>query len=629
MNSEYQNFRDKAFSALRTLAKENEMYQDAQLLVGAAESTAKLTNQNIQRSIETDWIDEIERVLPYLDTVIRQPTIAIQDVEELLPVEVSRHINDRSVKHLAQHTNLIMNINAAKNEITPQKIMNVYRDETYLTYENKFVNTLLMRLSAFVEKRYRALAGAGGTERKYTFDYTTQFEHFLSEEKGRNTAKVTLNIELTSPLSPSSDEYNEDLDAKFADAIARISRINSTLIAYQSSVFAQKLGRNYVRPPVIRTNAILKNKNMKECLKLWEYIESFDKVGYTVRIGEDREMPSEDYIGDLYATVALQYVHFYNGVSENDGNRMLSKKLLFDTMPDFNAGDDEEELKDYLVHDAEYKKTTPTSRHSDKKQKLSKDERRIAEALLAALRAEEILEQKRREEEEKRRAEEARLRAEEEARIRAEEEKRRAEEARLLAEEEKRRAEAEALRLAEEEAKRREEEERQRAEEARQQEWEEKRLAEEENKRREEEEKMLAEMEKRREAEALRKQKEAEALRLAEEERAREMAEAWEAKKRAEDIYAPEDGDYTGRFPLCPYTRKQYVALSRKKKKQVKYYMDQVVAYRDAQKLISALWEADADNFAKITELKQQCEAIKKELSREDGWHSILKYHKV
>ncbi len=587
MNQEYKEFREKVFSSMNTLARENEIFEDARMILGASNAEATLAKQDILKTIDTDWIDAIERALPHLDVIIRNPSVAIEDVEEVLPVELSRHINDRSVKHLAQHTNLILDIKG--DEVIPQKILNVYRDETSITYENKFINTLLARLSAFVDKRYRALAGGRGTERKYKLDYTTEFDHHPSELGGRNSAKVNISIELTSPFDKDIDGASVDINEKYAMAVARIDRINRAMISYRSSTFAEKLGRTYIRPPVIRTNAILKNKDMKECLRLWEYIESFDKVGYSIQADVEAELPSDEYVRDLYSTVALQYVNFYNGVAEGESSRMLSQKHIFDTDPEFAGNVPEEDYNDYKVYDAEYKKMIPVSRLIANPPKFSKDEKRIAAAIDVALEADAILT--------------ARRRAEEEARRRAEEERKRRE-----AEEARARAEEEARILAQKEAERRALEE---AERARTEELE--RLA------REEAERLLKE--------ELEKLDEEARKRLLEERRLK--AEQDEAERRARYKYMPEDGDLTGRHPLCPYTWSKYSTFSRKKKKQVKQYMDVVARYSNVQKQIMALSQLDDQVAAenKKFELLLLREEIKNELPGTDDWRSVLKFH--
>ncbi|MBQ8719493.1 MAG: hypothetical protein IJY65_00490 [Clostridia bacterium] len=445
MNQNYEKFRAKAFSTMRALAKDSPEFADAEMLVMSSEVDASLKRSTIHKSIDNEWVDKIEATLPYLDVIVRNPSIMIEDVDEVLPVELSRHIGEKSIKHLAQHTNLILDI-TEDEEVIPQKILNVFHEETLLTYENKFINTLLVRLSAFVDKRYKALKGGYGTERNYKFSYSTEFEHYASESAGRNQARVNLSIELTSPLTSEISEPDIEANEQYTLTLARVERISNALMAYMSSPYVRALGRNYVRPPVIRTNAILKNKNMKECLNLWEYIESFDKVGFSFVTDEYSEMPSDQYISDLYSSVALQYTNFYNGVAESpEDNRLLSKRHLQEVYPEFDSNFDLDEIDDYMVYDSEYKKTVPVSRLMNNRKKLSEDERRVRLAIMVALKADELINK----EELEREAEERRL----------------ARERRIAEEEERRRAEEEARRLAEEEARRlAEEEERKRAE---------------------------------------------------------------------------------------------------------------------------------------------------------------------
>ena len=445
LNKFYDEVKSKALSAFRALSREYEPFSDANMLVASSDASVSLTRSKIVKTIDTEWITKIEDALGAFDAVIRNPFVSIEDVDEVLPVELSKHITEKSIKHLAQHTNFILDVK--DGEVVPQKILNVFHEETYLTYENKFVNTLLSRLSAFVDKRLRALNGAGGIEMDYKFDYSTEFEHLVGGDGGRNSARINLRIEMTSPLGREMSESDIEINERYLEALNRVKRINMALISYRSSAFAEKLGKNYVRPPVIRTNAILKNKNLRELLNLWEYIEGYDKVGYSFIGDKYYELPSYDFVGGMYSSVALQYLTLYSGIADGlEDNRLISEKHLFETLPEFDDEIENEELDDYQVYDSEYKKTVPVSRLMNNRKKLSEDEKKIRRAILVALRADEIINEqllkeeaerrrlaREREEERRRAEEEARRLAEEEARRIAEEEARRLEEARMAA----------------------------------------------------------------------------------------------------------------------------------------------------------------------------------------------------
>ena len=574
MNENYEQFRQKAFSAFRGLAKESAAFEDAEMLLGAAETSVSLKRSRLVKNIDTEWISVIEETIPALDILIRNPSVAIEDVDEILPVELSRHITEKSIKHLAQHTNLILDIK--DDEVTPSKILNVFHEETHLTYENKFVNTLLSRLSAFVDKRFRALKGGSGVEHSYKFDYDTEFEHLAFDSSSRNTARINLRIELTSPLGREISESDKELNDRYATAFERIKRINMALTAYRSSAFAERLGKNYIRPPVIRTNAILKNKNLKECLNLWEYIENYDKVGYSGISDKYIEMPSSDFIGGLYSSAALQYVSFYSGVIEDwTNNRLLSEKHLFETMPEFDEDEEDEELMDYSVYDSEYRKTVPVSRLMNNRKKLSEDEKSIRNAIVVALMADELIwaEQLEKEANERRLAREKKEMEEAERRRKEEEERRR-------------REEEEATRLAKEEAER---------------------LAKEEAERiaREEAERLSKE-----EAERLAKEQAAieEALaQMTSEEKLDEFIEGYVAPSedgitgfgnvRGEETdFVFSDGKVTENAVVVPYTRAEYLALPRKKKKSVLMNVKKLVRYKNTCRLIDVLRQTGSDN---------------------------------
>ena len=220
MPKKYEEFSEKVRSAFHDLANKDAEYNDACMLFGAAETNTTLRRRTVRKSIDTEWIEKIEAALPALDVVVRTPFISIQEEEEVVAVELTRRISEKSIKHLAQHTNLIREIK--DDEITPSHILNVYREESYLTYENKFINTLLVRLSAFIDKRYRALQGGSGIEQDYLFDYGTEFEHFAEGDDRRNSARIGLHIELTSPIDNPPTELDGDINAKYSEALDRI-----------------------------------------------------------------------------------------------------------------------------------------------------------------------------------------------------------------------------------------------------------------------------------------------------------------------------------------------------------------------------------------------------------------------
>ena len=562
MESELESLRSDVYSSFHQLGKKHPQLEDAEMLVGGAEAAASLQRKTVRRSIDDEWIARIEYALPYLDIVMRNPFRAIEDVEDVVPVELSKRVSVKSIRHLSQHTNYIRKIEG--DDIIPSKILNVYHEETLITYENKFINTLVRRLFNFVDRRYRILQEHFATEQTYALNYKTHFEH-EEEEVGGTKVDFELNLNLDTPLTQGISSIDQENNKNYAQQLQRVNKLYHTLMSYVNSDFCHQLGRNLVRPPIVRTNAILKNKNMKVCLDLWEYIQSFTKTGYTISEDQFREVPSDDYIRDFYHSVALQYVQFYNGVmGAGSSNRLLADRHIDETMPDFEGDLLEEEEPDFNVYDTEYRKLVPVSRLMGNRKKLSEDEQKIREAIAWAIEADEAIEA-----EQIRRAEEERRRKEEEERRRREEEE---EKERLRREEERRAMEErmEQIRLA------KEAEEKRRAEEARLE-----RLRKEEEERRKAEEERL-----KKEAEELQQlADEIEALRRAEEEQRALDAAAAEQRRLAQE---EEDRRYAEELlvaaaeKLYYHSREDYVNLPRKKKKKILSDLRAIQEYEDA-----------------------------------------------
>ena len=145
----YNNFKD-----LLEQLGEDELYDSFRSMLSHSRSSIALNHKLMTKAIEQSWVEAIETGLVYIDNVIRNPRKTIVNVEEVVPIALSKKITVDSVKHLAQHTDLIQSIDPTTGKITPSKVLNVHKEESLLTYENKFVNTLIDRLYIFVNKRF-------------------------------------------------------------------------------------------------------------------------------------------------------------------------------------------------------------------------------------------------------------------------------------------------------------------------------------------------------------------------------------------------------------------------------------------------------------------------------------------
>lgn len=87
--------------------------------------------------------------------------------------------------------------------------------------------------------------------------------------------------------------------SKDTDVWARLERVKKAIEGYKGSVLCTTLGNAFIRPPVMRTNAITKNVDLMACLTLWQFIESYDKAGYEVNVSDTAQRP-DDSISRIY-----------------------------------------------------------------------------------------------------------------------------------------------------------------------------------------------------------------------------------------------------------------------------------------------------------------------------------------
>ena len=277
-------------------------------------ATLELKKRYMLKAIDEEWISKIEDCLPALDEVIRTPSRFIEETEKVLPIELSRNISSRSIKHLSQHTDYISKVEG--DTITPSKILNVFRDETNKTYENKFINTLINRLFWFVEHRYETALKEGKDEKNTSLDYTQSFTH------GELQGKIHFRMEVSEEPKTGEELKNYTYTT---DLWQRVIHLHHICRAYINSSFVKSMDNQFVRPPIIRTNAILKNKNLRQCLELWEFIESYENIGYNMLVQENLETLDARYIKEIYSISALQYLIFrYNIKNEFDSDKTLA-----------------------------------------------------------------------------------------------------------------------------------------------------------------------------------------------------------------------------------------------------------------------------------------------------------------
>ncbi len=275
---------------------------------------------------DDSWLDMIEECLPALDTIIRNPRKFIMQEEEVVPIEKAKKISEESIRHLAQHTNLIQDIDE-KGNITPSSLLNIHKEESFDIYENRFVYSLLQNLKFFMDMRKDVVGSGSKFSLKRKIDYKANTK-FSGEE-----VKIDLNIE--THKGSDSGEGSEEVSVD-----ERFERIQLIINDYFSTQFIRELNAALpVKSPIRKTNMILKDQNFKKILELWEFIERYD-----VRDGKTNSY--QKYVDDknnFEDKLGLGFYFDYHLLSSSSGDD-------FDSPDDTGASDvDENQVNEFYV----------------------------------------------------------------------------------------------------------------------------------------------------------------------------------------------------------------------------------------------------------------------------------------
>ena len=213
-------------------------------------------------AFELDWIDEIEKAVPYIDNIFENPKRFIVTEEEILNVEKSKKVGVATVKHLSKHTNFISEYDEETNDIRPSKLLNELKEETFNTYENRFIYTLVDLMDSFIRHM---------EEKMEALDYSKNNIFESNSETNVLGEEVKCAIRLNS--SKKVDFMSGDDDTKHRISVIK-SNINSwKLTGVYTSLKKEKAAK--VKSPLNRTNVLKKNPNFKIAASLWDFLNSY------------------------------------------------------------------------------------------------------------------------------------------------------------------------------------------------------------------------------------------------------------------------------------------------------------------------------------------------------------------
>ena len=257
-----------------------ELYEDAnkektKKFMDAAESTLKVQTDKKCVTRDVQWMDMMEEVIPHLDSIFRTPNRFIANEEEIVKIEQARKVSVETIKHLSKNTNFIQTVDEKTGDVIPSKLLNVRKEESYDTYENRLIYTLIQNMKFFINKRKTSLMESMGLENADENKDNKQLEY--NAKSKLNDEAVDINVSISSKL----DSQGKDSEEKNKNMLERIEAIEKKITDVESAdvyKIIDKLHITLVREPIRKTNVVLKNVHFQYAMKLWEFMKAnFDE----------------------------------------------------------------------------------------------------------------------------------------------------------------------------------------------------------------------------------------------------------------------------------------------------------------------------------------------------------------
>lgn len=165
--------------------------------------------------------------------------------------------------------------------------------------------------------------------------------------------EIEYNVEMTV-----KDRQNfAENDADNMDTFMRIDRVRRLVMALRGSSFCQLMKRcSVVRSPIQRTNLIMKDPNYRKCFQLWQFMERYDKVGYSIQVKDSALAFDDEYLTQMYTNLINNYAVFKSLVSDDRNLTELASEQREPVVPKFVKEIKEEFVDSCDIPDVEVRK---------------------------------------------------------------------------------------------------------------------------------------------------------------------------------------------------------------------------------------------------------------------------------
>ena len=234
---------DIGYRAFEEFSKLLDDYEEIRSFVMKASAQNEQSKEHLQGTttickVDPEWIEKIKDLLPFVSNAILENRQFVKSEGELVPIEKVRTVGKDSVIDLAKHSNYITKRpQDTGGKIIPDKLLMPKKEDDFALYENRFLYSLLVYLSQFVEIRYEEI-------KKLCGKYSVKLE-FGKEFEYSDGGGITIGIQMQ------EERFNDTCAVKRSKSADALSDIQS-IISITKSLLNTSLMKTISKASLVR-----------------------------------------------------------------------------------------------------------------------------------------------------------------------------------------------------------------------------------------------------------------------------------------------------------------------------------------------------------------------------------------
>lgn len=238
-------------------------------------------------------LDKIIQALPALKRIFTKPITRLTDVDNILPTEAVRVINNQSVVHASLHSELWGDI--TEDGLKPRKLLTIDRRENYVIYENVAFVRLIKRLLAYIHQNVRILKDVMYASRNLQFNLlerTNHLNYFLAIGK----------------LHIGYARAQESYVLFYQRCLEKLFFVEKTLRAKLNTPIYRFCKKNQSKLTLKKTNVF---RLHKDYMQVYALLKWFGEEGQELPDDEQvHSVPKEEYVAYCNALAVFSAGHF-------------------------------------------------------------------------------------------------------------------------------------------------------------------------------------------------------------------------------------------------------------------------------------------------------------------------------